>query len=137
MPILNDATTDFESPPALTQAEKLMPGKDWSVRKPYPGLSPLYLPLPPDQVFSRAVELARRFPRWELVRVDLAARIFEGVATTRFFRFKDDFAVRVAPEDQGARVDMRSKSRVGQGDLGANGARIRKFFEQLRLGSPT
>ena len=55
------------------------------------------------------------------------ARHLEAVPLRRRHR------VRVRPaEDGGSVVDMRSKSRVGQGDLGVNAARIRAFTERRR-----
>jgi uncharacterized protein (DUF1499 family) len=50
---------------------------------------------------------------------------------TAFFKFKDDVIVRLTPVDGGTQVDMRSASRVGQSDLGANAARIEDFFDAL------
>ncbi|HSA90522.1 MAG TPA: DUF1499 domain-containing protein [Burkholderiales bacterium] len=41
-------------------------------------------------------------------------------------------AVRVAPAGAGSRIDVRSRSRVGRSDLGANAARIRKFFSAMK-----
>jgi uncharacterized protein (DUF1499 family) len=50
-----------------------------------------------------------------------------------WFVFKDDFIVRISPgEAGGARIDLRSKSRVGLSDLGANAERIRTFSEKLK-----
>ena len=43
----------------------------------------------------------------------------------------DDVVIRVAETPQGTRVDMRSKSRVGQSDLGANAERVRTFLAEL------
>ena len=40
--------------------------------------------------------------------------------------------IRVRPEGTGSRVDVRSVSRVGRGDVGANARRIREFLEALR-----
>ena len=56
----------------------------------------------------------------------------EATDTTRWFGFKDDVVVRVRPEGAGSRVDVRSVSRVGRGDVGANAARIRAFLQALR-----
>jgi len=56
------------------------------------------------------------------------------VATSDLCRFHDDFAVRVRPDDGGAVVDMRSKSRDGKGDLGANAERIRSFLVDIASG---
>jgi uncharacterized protein (DUF1499 family) len=46
----------------------------------------------------------------------------------------DDIRVRVRPSGEGSVVDVRSKSRVGRGDVGANAARIRAFEQALRSG---
>ena len=35
------------------------------------------------------------------------------------------------PENDGSRVDIRSVSRVGAGDMGTNADRIRKFMKKL------
>jgi uncharacterized protein (DUF1499 family) len=51
--------------------------------------------------------------------------------STAFFRFVDDFVIRVSDQDGQARVDMRSKSREGLVDAGANANRIRAFLADL------
>ena len=58
-------------------------------------------------------------------------RLFEALATTRVFRFVDDVAVRVRRGGGGSVIDVRSTSRVGRSDLGANAARIRAFRDVL------
>ncbi|KAG2431697.1 hypothetical protein HYH02_013274 [Chlamydomonas schloesseri] len=71
--------------------------------------------------------------------------VLEAVSTTRLMRFKDDLVMRlklVEPQAAWAgatgpgttilRVDVRSASRVGKGDLGTNAARIRDFLGRLR-----
>ena len=61
----------------------------------------------------------------------------DGLAadTTFWFGFKDDVVVRVQPQDKGCRVDVRSLSRVGGGDIGANAARVRKYLAALKAES--
>jgi uncharacterized protein (DUF1499 family) len=86
-------------------------------------------------VFQRALRVAREMPAWEITYEDAAAGIIEGVATTALFRFRDDFVIRIRPDGAGARVDMRSKSRDGRGDLGANAERIRAFLKVLAVAS--
>ena len=83
---------------------------------------------------QRALAAARQRPDWEIDSVNEPSRTFEGVATSRIFGFQDDFAVRVRPDGSGSVVDMRSKSRDGKGDLGANAARIRSFLDELAGG---
>ena len=55
----------------------------------------------------------------------------EATYKSRWFGFIDDFVVRLTPEGSMTRVDVRSKSRVGGSDLGANAARVRAFYEKL------
>jgi len=57
----------------------------------------------------------------------------EAVATSAWFGFKDDFIVRLTPTDSGGtRIDIRSKSRVGGSDLGANAKRVREFTKRFK-----
>jgi len=141
-PPINDISTDLQDVPDFTQARTLPEnaGRDLSypedfkevVRHFYPDLKSLKLAEPPEVVFERAVARAQEHPGWTVTRVDAQARTLEGVAESRLFRFRDDFVVRVRPEEGGGtRVDMRSKSRVGRGDLGANAARIHTFLQAL------
>ena len=140
-PRINDISTDLEDVPAFTHASTLPEhkGRDLSypaefkpiVKEGYKDLMPLRVSAPPDAVFEQAVALAKEQPRWQVTAVDPQARTFEGVVETGIFRFRDDFVVRVRPEGEAARVDMRSKSRVGKGDLGANAQRIGQFFQGL------
>jgi uncharacterized protein (DUF1499 family) len=87
--------------------------------------------LPADETFRRVVAAARRMPAWEVTRADPAGRTLEGIATSRLFRFQDDFVVEVRPQGDGSVIHMRSKSRDGKGDIGANAARIKAFFASL------
>jgi uncharacterized protein (DUF1499 family) len=69
---------------------------------------------------------------WDLVASDPAGLRIEATDTTFWFGFKDDVVIRVTPQPNGSRVDVRSLSRVGVGDIGANAARIRKYLAALK-----
>ncbi len=98
----------------------------------YHDIQPQYLPAPPEQVYEAALNAVRGFG-WEILEKDPATGRIEAVATTRFLRFKDDISIRIqAAEQGGSRVEMRSRSRVGRGDLGTNARRIRAFQEALQ-----
>ena len=73
--------------------------------------------------------------RWNIVARNSESGIIEAVATTRFFRFKDDVVVRVRPTAEGSRIDLRSRSRIGLSDLGKNAARIMEFRSRFRSAS--
>jgi uncharacterized protein (DUF1499 family) len=134
-PIINDVATDLDDPPTFRRASgipQLPEAFKASIRKAYPDLTTLRLTdVPLADATAAAGRAAARMPRWE-VKVADAERL-EGVATTRLLRFRDDFTFRFrAHGSGGTAVDGRSRSRLGQGDFGANAVRIRAFFEVLR-----
>ena len=68
----------------------------------------------------------------EIVWQSPSERRFDATDTTAIFRFVDDITVRVLPAGSSSMIDIRSKSRDGQGDLGTNAKRIRAFTEQVK-----
>jgi uncharacterized protein (DUF1499 family) len=96
-------------------------------------VQPLTLPVPPAQAFDRALAAARAMG-WEIVDAAADQGRVEATATTFWFGFKDDVVVRVRPDASGSRIDVRSLSRVGRSDLGANAQRIRTYLDRLRAG---
>jgi uncharacterized protein (DUF1499 family) len=115
VPPINDIATDAESP---------------AQRDAYPDIRPILMKDGREKAFTRALAAAEVMG-WEIVGREPAAGRFEAVATTPWFGFKDDVAVRVAEVPGGSRVDVRSKSRVGRGDAGTNAKRIREFRAKL------
>jgi uncharacterized protein (DUF1499 family) len=105
-------------------------------REGYPDLKPIILDAPPDAAFERALDAVHALG-WDLVADDAGAGRIEATDTTFWYGFKDDVVVRIRPDgggsrvDSGSRVDVRSKSRVGGSDVGANAARIRAYAERL------
>lgn len=140
VPPINDITTNLADPPKFAPSQ-LVPdymGRDMSyppdfaaqVREAYPDLAPIELDEPPREAFSRALATAKSMG-WEITRKDEVEGVFDAKDTTAIFRFVDDVTVRVRPSANGSSVDMRSKSRDGRSDLGANAARIRSFASAL------
>ncbi len=142
-PAINDITTDLESPPVFKRATELPPNADRDMSFPaafvepikvhYDDLATLPLNAAPEIAYRRARDMATQEPfYWEITRDDEATLTFEAIDTTRIFQWKDDIILRVRPDGEaGSYVDMRSKSRDGKSDLGANATRIRRFFEAL------
>lgn len=93
----------------------------------YPAVRPLTTTATPDAAFAAALAEARS-QGWEIVTEDAAAGTLDATATTFWFGFKDDVAVRVRAEGTGSVIDVRSTSRVGLSDLGANAARIESYL---------
>jgi uncharacterized protein (DUF1499 family) len=94
----------------------------------YPDLAGVDSPLAPAAAFERARTIAGDL-RWEIHAEDAATGTLEASQTTFWFGFVDDVSIRIRPAASGSRVDLRSVSRVGKGDLGANAARIERFVQ--------
>lgn len=140
-PRINDFTTDLVEPPGFTFAATLAPnaGRDLTYPFDYAAiqreccadLRPARLPLPPRQAYDRAFRVAEGMPGWQVTRADGVQLMIEAISTSRVFRFVDDVVIRVRPDGDGSKVDVRSKSRDGKGDMGANAARIRAYVVAL------
>ncbi len=143
-PMINDITTDRVYPPTFTKAQTLPEnaGRDMSypeafkaqVEKGYPDLQSLGMKAARDDVFVKALNLAKSQPGWTVTSSTVTDKesLIEGIAVSRIFGFADDFVVRITDSGDGVVVDMRSKSRDGKGDMGANAARIRDFLTKIR-----
>lgn len=142
VPPIHDITTDLEQPPAFVDIVPLRAdapnpahhgGKAVAEqqRSGYPHLGPLVLDAARDQVFARALASARELG-WEIVAAVPDEGRIEASDRSFWFGFTDDVVIRIAPANGGSRVDVRSVSRVGRSDVGANARRIERFFERLR-----
>lgn len=96
----------------------------------------LELPAPPAETYRRVLALIGE-RGWRVAGRDDAGLRVQAVAITRLLRFRDDVVVEVrpAPTGGGSIVAMRSKSRFGRADFGANAQRIREFFADLAVGA--
>jgi uncharacterized protein (DUF1499 family) len=141
-PRINDFTTDLADPPAFRHAGSLPrnAGRDMAYpahfaqiqRECCADLRAAKVATPPADAYAKAVAVARRTPTWTVTHEDPDALALEAVSSSALFRFQDDVAIRVRPESDGtSRVDVRSKSRDGQGDMGVNAARIRAYVGEL------
>jgi uncharacterized protein (DUF1499 family) len=130
LPAIHDISTDTENPPRLAAAYGGQAIAEQQ-RKAYPEIQPLVLAVPPSVAFSRARDAAEELG-WQIIAADRAAGRIEAVATTFWFGFKDDVAVRISAVRGGSRIDVRSVSRVGRSDAGANARRIREYLALLR-----
>ena len=145
---IHDVTTDVTDPPAIIAAaglERRNPpdysgdapyketGKsviEWQ-RDLYPDISPLVTRTAPAKAFTAARDTAAKMG-WDILAQNDASGTIEAAYTSPWFGFVDDVIVRVRPvEDGGSRIDIRSKSRVGGSDLGANAKRIRVYKSKL------
>ena len=96
----------------------------------YPDIQAQHFAQPVDKVFAAALTVATDMDL-EVINKSAEKGEIRAVATTPVFRFKDDVTISVAHQDNFTLVNVRSKSRIGKGDLGANARRIRDFQARL------
>jgi uncharacterized protein (DUF1499 family)/uncharacterized membrane protein YvlD (DUF360 family) len=141
-PELNDVSTDIANPPAMVVTLQMRrgasnppayPGASAGAlqRTAYPDIVPVVLPIPPAEAFKRVDSVAMAMD-WDVVARAPADGRLEAIATSEWFGFHDDIVVRIRPEGTGSKIDIRSKSRVGDSDLGVNAKRIREFIARLK-----
>lgn len=141
LPFIHDITTDTVNPPQFVEVLPLRAdapnpaeysGEEVAAqqREAYPDIQPVQLTIPPVQAFELALESARR-QGWEIVAEAPGEGRIEATATTFWFGFKDDVVIRITAVNGGSRLDVRSKSRVGRSDAGANASRIRAYLSDL------
>lgn len=141
VPPIHDITTDTMQPPAFHAILPLRGGASNPVtyggpaiareqHRAYPDIKPLQLYVSPQQAFAAALEVAKGMG-WQIVAAEPQVQRIEATATTFWFGFKDDVVIRIRAVGSGARVDIRSDSRVGVSDLGKNAERIRRFSNRL------
>jgi uncharacterized protein (DUF1499 family) len=144
LPAISDVTTDTTNPPRFDVLARLRPRGRTDYPGPvvaalqrtaYPDVVPLDLDVPTKVAYDAALALITK-RKWyigdtrppTLVRRD---GVIEAVARTPIMGFRDDVVIRVTPLGQGTRIDMRSASRFGNHDLGANASRIRSMLEDI------
>ena len=142
VPPINDITTDTTDPPTFSaivplRANAPVPatyaGESTARQQAagYPDIGPAIVAMPPPAAFEAALADAQQMG-WDIVAADPTAGRIEATATTPWFGFKDDVVIRVRPAGAGSRIDIRSVSRVGKSDLGANARRVRQYLAALR-----
>ncbi len=141
---IHDISTDTANPPAFVDivalradapnpADYLDDGTAETQAEAYPDIQTLVIDAAPDQVFANALSAAEAMD-WEIVASMPSEGRIEATASTSFVGFKDDVVIRVQADSDGTRVDVRSKSRIGKGDMGVNAARIREYSAKLTGG---
>lgn len=138
-PPINDISTDTDDPPVFwfTATPSDYPAQNAGPqRAAYPNVRPVELPVSVDDAFAAALALVEE-RGWEVLSADPAESQIEAIARSRLFGFEDEVAIRVTETDTAARIDMRSRSRLGQIDRGANARRIEAFLSDLEMRART
>ncbi len=141
--MIHDVSTDADDPPSFIALRdirlKCANGADYSGlrgeshRTRYADIIPVIYPQPLAAIFQASLAAANAMG-WAIAAANESAGRIEATATTRLLRFKDDVVIRLRDtdaNDNGTRLDIRSASRVGDSDLGANAKRIRTFLHEL------
>lgn len=86
------------------------------------------------------IDIARRAAEalhWELSEHDAENHTIKAVVTTKLIQFKDDVVIRADPvQPSGSALYIRSSSRVGKGDLGANTRHVMNLTEAVYQYAP-
>ena len=147
LPAIHDITTDPIDPPRFEALARLRTGDGANPavyaglysaeqqRTAYPDIEPISIDVPVQKAYELARALVERH-KWLVIderAPQPPQRIgrIEAVARTPIMGFREDIAIRIMPDGDAARVDLRSSSRYFEHDLGSNAARITKFSEQL------
>jgi uncharacterized protein (DUF1499 family) len=144
LPMINDITTDSLDPPRFDTLARLRPRGTSEYaglyaaelqRKAYPDVEPLSVSVSPRAAYDATLAAVQK-RKWRIVveRPPLPGRRdghIEAVARTPIMGFPDDVTIRIRPDDDGARIDIRSASRYGRHDLGTNASRIAGLLEDI------
>jgi hypothetical protein len=153
LPPIHDISTDISRPPLFEALRDRrdgaengpdydgnivvsMGGRNYKTsalqKRYYPDVKTIGELTTPTKLFQHALAAAKAMG-WTIASVAPArdGGQIEATDTTFFFGFTDDIAIRVRRSGQGARLDIRSKSRVGVSDFGRNTYRIRAYVRKL------
>lgn len=146
LPPIHDITTDAADPPPFigvaarrsgVENAAAYPGKVSADRQAvaYPGIGPLEIDFPPEQVYAAALALVGD-AGWTVLEPGTAppeggSALIEARGRSLVLGFPQDVAIRIRPDGDGSRVDMRSASRIGRHDLGWNARRVAGFLRDL------
>lgn len=138
-PPIHDISTDLSDPPVFVVAKAARTVDENSTdyegeviakqqREAYPELKPIDSSLDLNAAYDRSITLIEELG-WAVLAEDRSSGRIEAVQESALFGFKDDIVIRIRAQSEGTRIDLRSNSRVGVGDLGANAARIQQFVD--------
>ena len=141
VPPIHDISTDLNNPPEFVAIAPLRADAPNPVayagiesaqqqRQAYPALQTRSYPQSKLELIQTTKQVVEDLD-WELVNIDADKGIVEATETTAWFGFKDDVVIRITDNGNERLLDVRSKSRVGQSDLGKNAARIGEFIQKL------
>ena len=142
LPAIVDITTDTASPPRFDVLARLRPRGTTEYharygelqRQAYPDIAPIQQDATPKQVYDITLAIINK-RKWLVVDARPPAprrdAVIEAVVRTPIMGFRDDVAIRIRQNGEGARVDVRSASRYGLHDFGTNARRVRALLDYI------
>jgi uncharacterized protein (DUF1499 family) len=147
LPPIHDVTTDPINPPRFEALARLRSGDGANTavyaglysaeqqRRAYPDIEPVELEIPVNRAYAIALQLVNK-RKWLVIderapQPERPIGRIEAVARTPIMGFREDVAIRVTPNGEDSRVDIRSSSRYFESDLGSNATRITKLIDDI------
>ena len=142
VPRIHNISTDMVDPPQFSEIVALR-GSDSNPhtynaneiaelqKAAYPKIKTLSVQESPGDAFNKSLLLIDELG-WDLVSTNQQLGIIEASQTSKLWGFTDDVVIRITEANGKADIDLRSVSRVGRSDLGANAKRIQRFFDAYR-----
>jgi len=145
-PRINDIVTDPLAPLLFTALQGKRPaganaydypGKPFAEKqaRAYPDIRPMTLERSREETYDLVLNAVKAMGL-EVVAAepptDEGGGRIEAVALTPVAAYADDVAIRVSSVRNESRIDVRSASRYGEHDFGANAARIRRLFANIK-----
>jgi Protein of unknown function (DUF1499) len=147
LPPIHDITTDPIDPPRFEALARLRTGEGTNPavyaglysaeqqRLAYPDIETVELEVPVQRAYEVTLQLVTR-RKWLIIderppQPPRRVGRIEAVAQTPIMGFREDVSIRVMPDGEDSRVDIRSASRYFDSDLGSNAARVAKLIEDI------
>jgi uncharacterized protein (DUF1499 family) len=147
LPQIHDITTDPIDPPRYEALAALRSGDGANPavyaglysaeqqRRAYPDIEPVELEIPVDRAYAITLKLVNK-RKWLVIderppQPPRGIGRIEAVARTPIMGFREDVTIRVSPDGEDSRVDIRSSSRYFDSDLGSNAARVAKLIDDI------
>jgi uncharacterized protein (DUF1499 family) len=148
LPALHDISTDVDDPPAFSQSQHALDARKGFVPlsvsasqrqrqlDAYPNVQPIILDLDAGDAYQTVLQVVTA-KHWKLVEAHPPGGRFglghvDAIDHSHVFGFANDITIRIRPLAGQTRIDVRSVSRVGRHDFGANARRILAFADDLK-----
>lgn len=148
LPAMHDISTDIDDPPNFSLSKAALAARKGFIPPSippelrqrqllaYPEVQPILIDLDGDEAYETILH-AVQAKHWTVVEAHPPGGRFgighiDAIAHGLVLGFANDIAIRIRPLAGQTRVDVRSVSRIGRHDFGANARRILAFADELK-----